>query len=46
MTRKKVETKKAVIFIVEGRSDKKALENIIQKIYQYKDIYFDKNPYQ
>ena len=28
MTRKKVETKKAVIFIVEGRSDKKALENI------------------
>lgn len=40
MTRKKVETKKAVIFIVEGRSDKKALENIIQKIYQYKDIVF------
>ena len=40
MARKKVETKKAVIFIVEGRSDKKALENIIQKIYQYKDIVF------
>lgn len=40
MARKKAETKKAVIFIVEGRSDKKALENIIQKIYRHKDIVF------
>ena len=31
---------KAVIFIVEGKTDKTALENIFKKIYQYKDIQF------
>ena len=40
MAKKKVETKKAVIFIVEGNSDKKALENIFQKIYRHKDVVF------
>lgn len=29
-------TKKAVIFIVEGKSDKKALEHIFQIIYKHK----------
>ena len=29
---------KAVIFIVEGATDKRALENIFKKIYRYKDL--------
>ena len=32
---------KAVIFIVEGATDKRALENIFKKIYKYKDIHFE-----
>lgn len=32
---------KAVIFIVEGATDKRALENIFKKIYRYKDIHFE-----
>ena len=40
MARKKEGTKKAVIFIVEGNSDKKALEKIFQKIYKQRDIVF------
>lgn len=40
MARKKIETKKAVVFIVEGRSDKRALEKIFQKIYRHKNIIF------
>ena len=32
---------KAVIFIVEGVTDKRALENIFKKIYRYKDIHFE-----
>lgn len=32
---------KAVIFIVEGATDKKALENIFKKIYRNKDIHFE-----
>lgn len=28
---------KAVIFIVEGATDKRALENIFKKIYRYKE---------
>lgn len=32
---------KAVIFIVEGATDKKALENIFKKIYKYKEIHFN-----
>ena len=32
---------KAVIFIVEGATDKKALENIFKKIYKYKEIHFE-----
>ena len=32
---------KAVIFIVEGATDKKALENIFKKIYRHKDIHFE-----
>lgn len=32
---------KAVIFIVEGATDKKALENIFKKIYRYKEIHFE-----
>lgn len=31
---------KAVIFIVEGKTDKTALENIFRKIYRYKDVQF------
>ena len=31
---------KAVIFIVEGKTDKTALESIFKKIYQYKDVQF------
>lgn len=38
--KKKEELKKAVVFIVEGNSDKKALEKIFQKIYSHKDIVF------
>lgn len=34
-------TNKAVIFIVEGATDKKALENIFKKIYRYKKIHFE-----
>ena len=40
MARKVTETKKVVIFIVEGNSDKKALEKIFQKIYKHKNIVF------
>lgn len=32
---------KAVIFIAEGATDKRALENIFKKIYRYKDIHFE-----
>ncbi len=32
---------KAVVFIVEGATDKKALENIFKKIYQHKEIHFE-----
>ncbi len=37
---KKVEPKKAVVFIVEGNSDKKALERIFQRIYVNRNIVF------
>ncbi len=40
MAKKKVEPKKVVIFIVEGSSDKKALEKIFQKIYKGRNIVF------
>lgn len=40
MAKKGRETKKTVIFIVEGNSDKKALEKIFQKIYKNKNIVF------
>ena len=40
MAKKVTETKKVVIFIVEGSSDKKALEKIFQKIYKHKNIVF------
>ncbi|MCX4328792.1 MAG: hypothetical protein OSJ45_16165 [Lachnospiraceae bacterium] len=33
--------KKAVVFIVEGATDKKALENIFKKIYRHKEIHFE-----
>lgn len=32
---------KAVVFIVEGATDKKALENIFKKIYKHKEIHFE-----
>ena len=32
---------KAVIFIVEGATDKKALENIFKKIYRHKEIHYE-----
>lgn len=32
---------KAVVFIVEGATDKKALENIFKKIYRHKEIHFE-----
>lgn len=32
---------KVVVFIVEGATDKKALENIFKKIYRYKKIHFE-----
>ena len=40
MAGKKAQIKKAVIFIVEGNSDKQALERIFQKIYKTKNIVF------
>ena len=40
MSKRIAKTKKTVIFIVEGNSDKQALEKIFQKIYKYKDIVF------
>lgn len=40
MAKKVSELKKVVIFIVEGNSDKKALEKILQKIYKNKNIVF------
>ena len=32
---------KAVIFVVEGKTDKTALENIFKKIYRHRDIQFE-----
>lgn len=32
---------KAVVFIVEGATDKKALENIFKKIYRHKKVHFE-----
>lgn len=32
---------KAVIFIVEGATDRRALENIFKKIYRHKEIHFE-----
>lgn len=32
---------KVVVFIVEGATDKKALENIFKKIYRHKEIHFE-----
>lgn len=40
MAKRTIETRKTVVFIVEGNSDKKALEKIFQKIYKRKDIVF------
>lgn len=40
MQKKSVATKKTVIFIVEGSSDKKALEKIFQGIYRHKNVVF------
>ncbi len=40
MKKKKTETRKSVVFIVEGNSDKIALEKIFQKIYKNKNIIF------
>lgn len=40
MTKKIRETKKVFIFIVEGQSDKHALEKIFQKIYRNKNVVF------
>lgn len=40
MAKNTVKTRKTVIFIVEGNSDKKALEKIFQKIYKRKNIVF------
>lgn len=40
MARQTRETKKTIIFIVEGNSDKNALEKIFQKIYAKKNIVF------
>lgn len=40
MAKKEIPVKKAVIFIVEGQSDKHALEKIFQKIYRHRDIVF------
>lgn len=38
---KKTEMRKAVIFIVEGKSDKKALEHIFKVIYKHKNVTFE-----
>lgn len=38
---KKASIKKVVIFIVEGGTDKSALETILKKIYSNKDIHFE-----
>lgn len=38
---KKTEMKKAVIFIVEGKSDKTALEHIFKVIYKHKNVTFE-----
>lgn len=32
---------KAVVFIVEGATDKRALQNIFKKIYRHKEIHFE-----
>lgn len=32
---------KAIVFIVEGATDKKALENIFKKIYRHQEIHFE-----
>ena len=40
MGKKIKETKKVFVFIVEGQSDKHALEKIFQKIYKNKNIIF------
>lgn len=40
MAKNAAEPRKAVVFIVEGNSDKKALEKIFQKIYKQKNIVF------
>lgn len=40
MAKKVRDTRKVVVFIVEGQSDKHALEQIFQKIYKKKDIIF------
>ena len=37
----KTEMKKAVIFIVEGKSDKTALEHIFKVIYKHKNVTFE-----
>ncbi len=38
---KSAPTKKVVIFIVEGGTDKSALENILKKIYANKNVHFE-----
>lgn len=38
---RKAEMKKAVVFIVEGKSDKAALEHIFKKIYKHKNVTFE-----
>ncbi|MDO5406099.1 MAG: hypothetical protein Q4F28_02070 [Eubacteriales bacterium] len=38
---RKTEMKKAVIFIVEGKSDKTALEHIFKVIYKHKNVTFE-----
>lgn len=32
---------KVVVFIVEGGTDKRVLENIFKKIYRHKEIHFE-----
>ena len=41
MPRQKETTRKSVFFIVEGNTDKTALEKIFKTIYKYKDIRFE-----
>lgn len=38
---RKTEMKKAVVFIVEGKSDKAALEHIFKIIYKHKNVTFE-----